>query len=291
MRSTRVQRMLLASFPPWHRARYGRELGAVTADCGGGVRVALDLARSSVQAWARPRFTGDSDEQSRRRLQATTATVFVAWSMSAFAVAVYSRAVDDQRVPGLASWAWSLFTAGSVVFEVTVAAALVVGFGFWLRVVVPALRSRDRSTLVSAGLPAVIVSVWLAVTMLVALIGRRFTGPLGHPGAGLLALLAAYASFTALCVVGCAVTAVRALDRASLAVAELRVAAALSVAATGSLALVTLAAGLSLGRVLAVGGLDLRNEIMAVGPVGFLAGAVVVCLTASARSVRLVRAA
>ena len=289
MTVSKVQKLLLASFPPWHRARYGDELQVLTAECGRARRVNLDLARAVLAAWTRPRFTGGREERSRRRLQATTATVFVAWSLSALAVAIYARAVDDQRVPGLRSWAWTAYRAGGVVFEITVAAALVVGFGFWVRVVVPAWQHRDRATVMWSVLPAGIVLLWLAVTAALSYWGRRYgVGHSHHGGPGGWALtgLAVYASFTTVCVVGCAAAAVRALDRAHLHWAELRVAAFLSALATVSLSVVTVAGAVSLIRVLDIGGLDARNDIMAIGPVAFLTAAVLVCATASARGMR-----
>ncbi|HUY25752.1 MAG TPA: hypothetical protein VMV09_10700, partial [Candidatus Saccharimonadales bacterium] len=289
MSASRLQRWLLLAFPPSFRARYGEELETLTSDCGRGWRTNADLAQAAAKAWLRPSFIGPPEETRRRRLESTTATVFVTWSLSCLAVAVFAKAVNDQPVPGLRSWGWTAYVIGSGLFELTVGGALVVGFGYWLRVVVPAWRSGDRRTLLASALPAGIVAVWLGATGLVALYARRYVAVHDHyqtwrlPGHGAGTVLAAYGLLTVACVGGCAISAVRALRRARLGTRELRAAAVMSTGAAASLLVVTAAALVCVIRVLDIGGIDTRNTLLAVIPVAFLVLASVVSTTSSAR--------
>jgi len=123
MSASRLQRWLLLAFPPSFRARYGEELETLTSDCGRGWRTNADLAQAAAKAWLRPSFIGPPEETRRRRLESTTATVFVTWSLSCLAVAVFAKAVNDQPVPGLRSWGWTAYVIGSGLFELTVGGA------------------------------------------------------------------------------------------------------------------------------------------------------------------------
>ena len=291
MSVSRAQRWVLRSFPPGFRARYGDELAALASECDGGWHDTADLARAAAGAWMHPRFPGPPEDRGRRRLQATTATVFFVWSLSALAVAVFARAVDDKPVPGLHSWGWTAYAVGSAIFQVTVVAALAVGFGYWLRVVVPAWRRRDRNTLLAAALPAGLVTVWLGGTGLVSLYARHQTQRhYGYqtwrlPGGGTGVVLALYAAFTVICVVACAMAATRALARAELGVRLLTVSAWLSTGAAAALVAVTIAASLCLTRVLIVGGIGARDTAMAVIPAVFLTLASGLAVTSSLRAV------
>lgn len=290
MSVSRSQRLLLHVFPPTFRARYGDELAALASDCNGGWHDTVDLARAAAGAWMHPCFSGPPENRRRERLQATTATVFVVWSLSTLAVAVFARAVDDKPVPGLRAWGWTAYAVGSGIFQATAAAALAVGFGYWLKVVVPAWRRGDRRALVAAALPAALVTIWLGGTGLVALYARHQT-QLRHgyqtwrlPGAGAGVVLGLYAAFTLACVVGCAVAATRALARAQLGDRSLAVAALLSAGAAAALVGVTVSAVLCLSRVLIVGQIGLRDTTMAVVPVAFLAVASLLAVTSSLRA-------
>jgi hypothetical protein len=288
MRPSRVQRGLLGAFPPSFRSRYGEELEAAAVDSGRGWRDSADLLRAAASAWIRPCFAGPAEERRRQRLQATTATVFVSWSLSALAVAVFAKAVDDQPVPGLKSWGWWAYLVGSGLFQITVAAALVVGFGYWLGVVAGAWRSGDRRTVVASALPGAVVLVWLAGTGLVALYARHYVAQhSGYqtwrlPGHGTGIILGLYGLFTLASVAVCAASAVRGLVRARLGTPYLLLAARLSGLAMVSLLVVT-GAAVCLSRVLAVGGIDTRTAVMAIAPVVFCAGASAVALTSSVR--------
>jgi hypothetical protein len=277
MSGARLPRILLAGYPPSFRSRYGDELAALVADCPGGWRVNLDLARGLIAAWFRPTFTGPPAEQRRRRLQTTTATVFAAWSAATLFVAVFARAVDDQPVPGLRSWGWAAYQVGNVVFELSAAAILVAGFVYWLAVVVPAGRRRDRSVLVPACLPPLIVSAWLGATLMIAVLTRRFVPGSGrhisaqgpHTAAG-WAILAAYAVFTVVCVVASAGSAIKALAAARLSERLLAASTVMGSVATGALLLVTGAACVCLTKVILVGHISARTAATAVVPAAAL---------------------
>jgi MFS family permease len=290
------QRIVLGSFPPSFRARYGDELMALASECNRGWPDTFDLARASARAWIHPRFCGSSRDRRRGRLQATTATVFAVWSLSTLAVAVFARGVDDQPVPGLRSWGWTAYVVGSAIFQLTVAAALVVGLGYWLSVVVPAWRRRDRRTILAAALPAGLVTIWLGGTGLVSLYARH-QSRLPHapqawrlPGAGPGVVLVLYGAFIGVCVVGCAVAATRALARARLGDCLLIASALLSGAAAVALVAVTISAALCLSRVLLIGGIGPRDMAMAVTPTVFLAVASVLGVTSSLRALPLMLA-
>ena len=145
MSTTRLHRLILAVYPERFRDRYGEELAAVAADCGGGWRVTFDLAVSAVKARLNPDPITSGSEGRRLRLETTTATVFALWVWSTVAVALFARAVDDQPVPGLRSWGWAAYEVGNVIFSLSAAAILIVGFVYWLLVVVPAIRTRNRA--------------------------------------------------------------------------------------------------------------------------------------------------
>lgn len=274
MTPTRLRRLVLAAYPVRFRARYGVELAALLDDCGGGWSVTLDLARGAVLAWVRPSSIGDRPGRRRWRLQATTSTVFVLWSFSTLAIAVFARAVDDHPVPGLKAWGWAAYAVGAGMFEVTTGAVLVAGFVFWLRVVVPAMRSRDRSVLLPAFIPIAVVTIWLAASGLVAIAAhhirpgnyRHFTAQGPHTAGG-WAVLVVYAAFTVVCVSVCAASAITALSRSEIPARLLAISVAMSAAVTAVLVAVTAAATVCLIRVLLVGGLDARTVAMAVGPV------------------------
>jgi hypothetical protein len=296
MSPTRVQRLVLAGFPARFRLRYGDELSALISDSGGGWRVTADLVRSAAREWLRPSFIGTTEEQRRMRLQSTTATVFVLWSFSALAVAVFARAVDDHPVPGLHSWGFVAYGAGTVVFELTAGAVLLIGFVYWLRVVLPAVRAHNGAVLVPAVLPIAVGTLWLVTTALVAFIGHHIVpGNYRHitaqapTTAGGMAVLAVYALFTLACVVMCASSVVRALTRAALPTPLLRGSMAVAAAVAAALGCVASAASVCLARVLIVGHIDPRTMAMAVGAVAALWLVWVGAATSAMRGVRALR--
>lgn len=207
--AARLQRLLVAAYPPSFRRRYGDEVASLVEDGDARWHDVLDLALGVGRAWVAPVFGGDGVEQRRSRLHATTVTVLAAWCASVVAAAGFAKAVDDPPLRGLAGPAGSAYGIGTVVVEATAAAVLATGFVFWLAVIVPALRRRRRDVVAPALAPAVFVLAWLGVTGLVALFARHNVPRAGLAltwphGALVLTVLGAWAALTLACIAGCA---------------------------------------------------------------------------------------
>jgi hypothetical protein len=293
MNPARLRRLLVVSFPPSFRHRYGEELTALVSTCPGGREVTFDLARACLAAWFRPSFLGDGAERRRLRLEATTMTVFVLWSASTVAAAVFARAVDDPYpLSGLRSWGWTTYQSGTAVFELTSGLVLVAGFAYWLQVVAAAWRRRDGTVLAPALLPPAVVVLWLAVTAGVVVLGHRLTnGSDRHIAAqgpstlGGWLVLATYVAFTLGCVVACSVSAVRALSRSRL---SLRLVAGSTIVAgvvSAALVVITITAVLSLSCVLMIGGIGAPDTAVAAVPVVLLVLASAASVASSIRGV------
>ncbi len=296
MSASRLHRFILAVYPGRFRNRYGDELATVAADCGGGWRVTFDLAVSAAKARLNPDPITARSEGRRLRLETTTSTVFALWVWSTVAVALFARAVDDQPVPGLRSWGWGAYAVGNVIFSLSAAAILIVGFVYWLLVVVPAIRTRNRATLMAAVVPVVVVVLWLAGTGLLAVATnhirpgnyRHITAQGPHTAGG-WALLAIYALFTVACVTVSTTSVRRALRTAELTPPMLTVSSVVAVTASVALAAITACAVICVTRVLMIGGIGVRDEMTAIGPVCFLLLASTSAATSSVRGLRAVR--
>lgn len=294
MTNSRLHRLILAAYPERFRDRYGDELAAVAADCGGGWRVTLDLSVSAIKTRLNPIISGS--DRRRLRLEATTSTVFALWVWSTLAVALFARAVDDQPVPGLRSWGWGAYAVGNVIFSLSAASILIVGFGYWLIVVVPAVRTRNRATLILAVVPVAVVVLWLAGTGLLAVATnhvragnyRHITAQGPHTAGG-WALLAIYGLFTVACVTIGTTSIRRALAKAELTPQMLTVSSVVAVTATVALTAITACAVICVTRVLMVGNIGVRDQITAIGPVCFLLLASTAAATSSVRGLRAVR--
>jgi hypothetical protein len=283
-------------YPERFRDRYGDELAMVASECGGGWRVAFDLAVSAVRARLSPDPIISGSDRRRLRLETTTSTVFALWVWSTVAVAMFARAVDDQPVPGLRSWGWSAYAVGDILFSVSAVAILIVGFVYWLLVVVPATRTRNRATLVPAVVPVAVVVLWLAGTGLLAVATSHIRGgnyrhirAQGPHTVGGWALLSIYALFTVACVTVCTTSIRRALRKAELTPTMLTVSSVVAVAASVALAAIAACAVICVTRVLMIGGIGARDEMTAIGPVCFLLLAGTAAATSSARGLCALR--
>jgi hypothetical protein len=290
---SRVQRLILSLFPRRFRDRYGEELGALVPVSTGGWRVTADLVRSAAREWLHPSFTGSPDERLRLRLESTTATVTVMWSVSTLAAAIFARSVDDHPVPGLRSWGWTAFVVGSGVFQVCSATVLVLGLAYWLGVVVRAWRNDDRSTLKFAFVPPVVGVLWLAVTGIVAIVGHhivpgnyRHITSQGPTSAGGLTVLAIYGIFTIGCATVCCLCVVRALENSRLSATLLSRSTFASASVSAALVIVAVAASTCLARVVMVGGVGIRDAALAICSALALFLASAVAATSSMRGVR-----
>jgi hypothetical protein len=296
MSACRLHRLILAAYPERFRDRYGDELATVADDCDGGWRVTFDLAVSAVKARLNPDPIISTSGGRRLRLETTTGTVFVLWVWSTVAVALFARAVDDQPVPGLRSWGWGAYAVGNIIFTLSAAAFLVVGFAYWLLVVVPAIRTKNRATLVPAVVPVAVAVLWLAGTGLLAAAThhirpgnyRHITAQGPHTVAG-WGLLTSYAAFSAACVTVCTTSIRRALRKAELTPPMLTVSSVVAVAASVALAAISACAVICVTRVLMIGGIGVRDELTAIGPVCFLILASTAAAASSARGLRALR--
>jgi hypothetical protein len=227
----RVANVLLVSYPPGFRGRYGDELRALVADTGVDRRVVVDLARGSARAWLQPSFPGDANERYRRRLQATVATVWVACCVGGLAVPGLNRALLDPPPPHpnpvvqhlLEGSQFPLFAAGLL----AVVAGLVAGWSS-LRAAVAAHDRRILDPLV----PAVALgALETAGFVLLWLLRRGHPAVWPHPSIGFVVIgsawVLAFAAFAIAAAVGPPVALVRAAPPASC----LRVAAWCSTAA------------------------------------------------------------
>jgi hypothetical protein len=298
MSCNRLHRVILAVYPAHFRDRYGDELATVAADCGGGWRVTFDLAASAIKVRLNPGLMTTRPDGRRLRLEMTTGTVFALWVWSTIAVALFARAVDDQPVPGLNSWGWTAYAVGNVIFELSAAVILIVGFAYWLLVVVPAVRTRNRTTLTAAVVPVAVSLLWLAGTGLLAVAThhvqsgnyRHITAQGPHTAGG-WALLATYMVFTLACVVVCTTSIRKALRNAGFPAPMLTVSSLVAVNATVALVAVSASAVICVTRVLMIGGIGFRDELTAIGAVGFLLFASAAAATSSVRGLRAVRGA
>jgi hypothetical protein len=296
MSTSRLHRLILAVYPERFRDRYGDELATVAADCGGGWRVTSDLAVSAVKARLNPDPITSGSDRRRLRLETTTSTVFALWVWSTVAVALFARAVDDQPVPGLHSWGWGAYAVWNVIFSLAAVAILIVGLVYWLLVVVPAVLARNRTILMLAAVPVAVVVLWLAGTGVLAVATnhirpgnyRHLTAQGPHTSGG-WALLAIYALFTLACVTVCTTSSRRALRQAELTPPMLTVSSVVALTASVALAAITACAVICVTRVLMVGGIVVRDEMTALGPVCFLLVASAAAATSSVRGLRAVR--
>ena len=205
--------------------------------------------------------------------------------------------MNDQPVPGLRSWGWGAYAVGNVIFTLSTAAILIVGFVYWLLVVVPAARARNRVNLTPAVLPVAVVLLWLGGTGVLAVATnhirpgnyRHITAQGPHTAGG-WALLAIYALFTVACVTVCTASIRRALRKAELIPPMLTVSSVVAATASVALAAITVCAVICVTRVLAIGGIGVRDEMTAIGPVCFLLLASTAAATSAFRGLCAVRA-
>jgi len=291
MNSGALRRLLLAAYPATFRARYGGELALAVAEGPRGWRATADLARGALAAWLTPAL-GSASELRRSRLQSSVVVVFLAWCATACAAGGFSKAVDDQPVPGLRSWGWSAYATATVLFEISAAVVILFGLVYWLQLIVPALRARDRAVLRPALAPLPIVGAWLGVTALVAWYGRHngFRSA-HHLGAVGLAIFVAYLLVTGAAAIGCGIAAVRALDAAALPTRRLEPAVVIGAVAALAFTAQALAASVALVRVLEVGGIGLRGAAQAIPPVLVMLGSAAVALYYGQRGLRELAAA
>ena len=127
------RRLVLASYPPSFRVRYGDELTALCEDVGPGLRSTADLALGSLRLWLSPSYDPDPLEHRRWRLQSTAATVWVSACTVLAGTAATLRIQVDGPPPGFdpttGAWGVANDAAGAAI---VLAAVLVALAGAWL---------------------------------------------------------------------------------------------------------------------------------------------------------------
>jgi hypothetical protein len=126
-RRRRLAALLLRSYPPSFRDRYGTELKALVDDSPPSTRTLLDLARGASGAWLFPAFIGGVQERRRLRLQATVGTIWAAGVAGVLAVPGLDRLLFDPPPTHPSPSAQRLVDAAQV--PLTIAMVLLVGPG------------------------------------------------------------------------------------------------------------------------------------------------------------------
>lgn len=184
---TPAARWALQAYPPSFRDRYGDELTALVDDVTPSWRHTADLYAGAGRAWLRPAFTGP--DATRRRLQASVSTVWVAWCAGFLLAPAIDKALMDPPSPGVDATVHRLLDVSTAVFVVGWTCALAgVALLVW-RALVPAWRARQYSALRPL-LPAVVLGVVEAVGLVALAVSARTQS--SHPTPAMIALGSAW---------------------------------------------------------------------------------------------------
>jgi hypothetical protein len=139
---TRLANLALRAYPPSFRARYGQELAALVEDLADTPKATADLYLGAVRAWIWPPLPNPA-----RRLQATTATTWVAWCAGFLVAPAINRALLDPPTSSASGSVRTLLTIAYVLFFVGWALVLLGAAPVVLRLVMPAVRARTWTAL------------------------------------------------------------------------------------------------------------------------------------------------
>jgi hypothetical protein len=162
---TRLAGLALRVYPPSFRARYGQELTARVEDVPDTPKATADLFLGAFRTWIRPPFPN-----TERRLQATTATTWVAWCTGFLVAPAINRALLDPPTSGASGSVRTLLTISYALFFAGWALVLLGAAPVVLRLVIPAVRARTWSPLrplipvLMLGLLEAIGLLWLGLT-------------------------------------------------------------------------------------------------------------------------------
>jgi hypothetical protein len=180
---TPAARWALQAYPPSFRDRYGDELEALTDDVTPSWRHTADLYVGAGRAWLRPAFTGP--DSTRRRLQASVTTVWVAWCAGFLLAPAIDKALLDPPGPGVDATVRRLLDVSAVVLVAGWVVALAGAALIVWRTLVPALRARRWSVLRPL-VPAVVLGIVVAVGLVALALASRSGG--SHPSPAIVAL-------------------------------------------------------------------------------------------------------
>lgn len=205
---TRLGDVAVRAYPPSFRARYGPELAALVEDLPSSPRTTADLLMGAVRVWVRPPLP-----TRQRRLQATTATTWVAWCAGFLAAPAVNRALSDPPSAGASGVVRALLSVAYVLFFAGWALALLGAVPVVLAALVPAVRAR-RWRVVRPLIPALTLGLVEAAGLLAfALSSHPRSGPgpaLSGPVIAAIALwLIGFAVFVASLGIGPALTLTR----------------------------------------------------------------------------------
>jgi hypothetical protein len=189
---TRLSDLALRAYPPSFRGRYGQELKALVDDLPASRRATADLFRGAIRAWIRPPAAS-----TRRRLQATVATTWVAWCAGFLVAPTIYRALLDPPSAGASGSVRTLLTIAYASCFVGWALVLLGAAPVVLRALIPAVRARTWTALrpllpaVTLGLLEAIGLLWLGLTST----ARTAAHPSGLLIAGTVVWLVGFAAF------------------------------------------------------------------------------------------------
>ena len=205
-----LARWALRAYPPSFRERYGDELAAVADEVTPSWRITADLYAGAARAWVRPAFPGSAP--TRRRLQASVTTVWVAWCAGFLLVPAMSKALLDppgSNVDATVRW---LLAAAEVLFVGGWVAALGGVAVVVSRALVPRVRGAEWAVLRPL-VPAVVIAVAEATGVGFLAVAARSGAPRATTAE--IALAIACAAGLALLVLSVAVGPVVTLSRLS----------------------------------------------------------------------------
>ena len=172
---TPAARRALKVYPPSFRDRYGGELEALTEDVAPSWRSTADLYVGAGRAWLRPAFAGP--DSTRRRLQASISTVWVAWCAGFLLAPSVDKALLDPPAPAVDATVRQLLDMSAAAFGAGWVVALA-GAGLIIgRSLVPALRARRWSVLRPL-VPAVVLGMAQAAVLVALALSTRLGGEL-----------------------------------------------------------------------------------------------------------------
>jgi len=186
-----ADRWALRCYPPSFRDRYGEELTALVEDVGPSRRRTAGLVLGAARAWVSPAFAGP--DSTRGRLQASVATVWMAWCAGFLLTPATFKALLDPPGPGTGETVRRLLDLSAAFFVLGWVIALVGAALLAVPTLAPALRARQWSVLRPLA-PAALLGLLEAVGLVAIVLFARGPTPLMVVAAsawlvGLVALL------------------------------------------------------------------------------------------------------
>lgn len=231
----RLSRLVLLSYPPSFRERYGIELSALVDDTGVSARTLVDLAHGSVRAWVWPTYIGDRAAQRSARLRASVGTIWAAGTAAALVVPGMNRLLFDPLPQHSDPTAQRLAQASQI--PLLIAAVLLIGAGAIAGLAgLRSVRPSERSQVVRPLAPAALLGGIEALGLIAVWALRRgHPSVWPHPSIAFVAVGVAWVLGFGLFVIAAAVGPPLALRRTCPAVGPLQTATIVATVAVGGL--------------------------------------------------------